>query len=203
MSISKYQKHEPILNHFDLSVNEGELLSLLGPSGCGKTTTLQMIAGLHEPSAGRIMLDGEDITLLVWDLHGEDDFQTVRTSYVRGAAGCLYVVDGTRRETLDVALELRERVEAAYPELPSMLLPSYTDFPPKDAPRQDDEGVGRARRDGAGRPAVAVAEARLQRPPLPQRRAQVALVRSRITRRGGPWGRLFICSTRSLRNGGR
>ncbi len=45
-----------------LDVEKGEFLSLLGPSGCGKTTTLQMIAGLHEPTDGRIFLDGEDIT---------------------------------------------------------------------------------------------------------------------------------------------
>jgi putative spermidine/putrescine transport system ATP-binding protein len=45
-----------------LSIEKGEFVSLLGPSGCGKTTTLQMIAGLQEPTAGRIYLDGEDIT---------------------------------------------------------------------------------------------------------------------------------------------
>jgi putative spermidine/putrescine transport system ATP-binding protein len=46
----------------NLSVAKGEFISLLGPSGCGKTTTLQMIAGLVEPTAGRITLDGRDIT---------------------------------------------------------------------------------------------------------------------------------------------
>ena len=46
----------------DLSVAKGEFVSLLGPSGCGKTTTLQMIAGLVEPTSGTITLDGRDIT---------------------------------------------------------------------------------------------------------------------------------------------
>jgi len=46
----------------NLSVAKGEFISLLGPSGCGKTTTLQMIAGLVEPTSGRIALDGRDIT---------------------------------------------------------------------------------------------------------------------------------------------
>ncbi|MGJ5041466.1 MULTISPECIES: ABC transporter ATP-binding protein [unclassified Bradyrhizobium] len=46
----------------NLSVAKGEFISLLGPSGCGKTTTLQMIAGLVEPTSGRITLDGRDIT---------------------------------------------------------------------------------------------------------------------------------------------
>ena len=46
----------------DLTVAKGEFVSLLGPSGCGKTTTLQMIAGLVEPTTGTITLDGRDIT---------------------------------------------------------------------------------------------------------------------------------------------
>jgi putative spermidine/putrescine transport system ATP-binding protein len=46
----------------DLAVAKGEFVSLLGPSGCGKTTTLQMIAGFVEVSAGAILLDGRDIT---------------------------------------------------------------------------------------------------------------------------------------------
>ncbi|MEA9977166.1 ABC transporter ATP-binding protein [Pseudomonas sp. 10B1] len=46
----------------DLAVEKGEFVSLLGPSGCGKTTTLQMIAGFVDATAGRIALDGRDIT---------------------------------------------------------------------------------------------------------------------------------------------
>ena len=46
----------------DLAVHEGELLSLLGPSGCGKTTTLNLIAGFVPPSAGRVLIDGQDVT---------------------------------------------------------------------------------------------------------------------------------------------
>src|ERR1700688_4511935 len=44
----------------DLEVGEGEFFSLLGPSGCGKTTCLRMIAGFEEPTAGRIVLHGQD-----------------------------------------------------------------------------------------------------------------------------------------------
>jgi spermidine/putrescine transport system ATP-binding protein len=46
----------------DLSVAGGEFFSLLGPSGCGKTTTLRLIAGFEEPTAGRILLDGTDVS---------------------------------------------------------------------------------------------------------------------------------------------
>ncbi|MEN3295967.1 MAG: iron(III) transport system ATP-binding protein [Burkholderiales bacterium] len=50
------------VNNFNLTLQEGELVSLLGPSGCGKTTTLRMIAGFMTPSEGTIELDGEVIS---------------------------------------------------------------------------------------------------------------------------------------------
>ena len=52
------------VERMDLTVAPGELVALLGPSGCGKTTTLRMVAGFVEPSAGRILLRGKDITSL-------------------------------------------------------------------------------------------------------------------------------------------
>ena len=45
-----------------LEVREGELLCLLGPSGCGKTTTLMMVAGFIEPTAGTVLISGQDVT---------------------------------------------------------------------------------------------------------------------------------------------
>ena len=50
------------VDDFSLSLQEGELVSLLGPSGCGKTTTLRMIAGFMSPTSGTIELDGEVIS---------------------------------------------------------------------------------------------------------------------------------------------
>jgi putative spermidine/putrescine transport system ATP-binding protein len=50
------------VDRLDLAVYEGEFLALLGPSGCGKTTTLNLIAGFVPPTAGRILVDGEDVT---------------------------------------------------------------------------------------------------------------------------------------------
>ena len=47
---------------FNLSVERGEFVSFLGPSGCGKTTTLRMIAGFENPTAGSITIDGTDMT---------------------------------------------------------------------------------------------------------------------------------------------
>jgi ABC-type Fe3+/spermidine/putrescine transport system ATPase subunit len=51
-----------VLGPIDFAVRRGELLTLLGPSGCGKTTTLHIIAGLLEPSEGKVLLAGHDIT---------------------------------------------------------------------------------------------------------------------------------------------
>ncbi len=48
----------------DLDARPGEFVSLLGPSGCGKTTSLRLIAGLERPDAGRIVIDGQDVTRL-------------------------------------------------------------------------------------------------------------------------------------------
>lgn len=50
------------LDNLTLEVREGEFFTLLGPSGCGKTTTLRLIAGLEVPTAGRILIDGRDVT---------------------------------------------------------------------------------------------------------------------------------------------
>ena len=54
----------PVLKGICLDVMPGDFVTLLGPSGCGKTTTLRIIAGLLEPDAGRVFLDGKDITRL-------------------------------------------------------------------------------------------------------------------------------------------
>jgi small GTP-binding protein len=53
-------------------------------------------------------IDGLDVTLMLWDLYGEDGFQTVQKSYLRGASGYLLVVDGTRFQTLAAARDLQK-----------------------------------------------------------------------------------------------
>lgn len=53
-----------VVRDLSLETREGEFIALLGPSGCGKSTTLRLIAGLEEPTSGRILLDGCDVTTL-------------------------------------------------------------------------------------------------------------------------------------------
>src|SRR5437762_5206685 len=50
------------LDGIEISLGEGEFLSLLGPSGCGKTTALRLVAGFDRPDKGRIVVDGKDVT---------------------------------------------------------------------------------------------------------------------------------------------
>ena len=50
------------VRNLDLDIERGEFFTMLGPSGCGKTTTLRMIAGFEEPTEGRVLLDGTDVT---------------------------------------------------------------------------------------------------------------------------------------------
>jgi small GTP-binding protein len=75
-----------------------------------------------------VAVDGADVTLLLWDIYGEDDFQKLRMSYLRGASGYLLVVDGTRRATLDVALGLEEKVRAEVGAIPFVLCLNKADL---------------------------------------------------------------------------
>lgn len=53
---------ETAVDGVDLTIDDGEFITLVGPSGCGKTTTLRCIAGLEHPTSGTILFDGEDVT---------------------------------------------------------------------------------------------------------------------------------------------
>ena len=68
------------------------------------------------------------VNLILWDVAGEDEVSTVRMSYLRGCAGYVLVADGTRPSTLEVALSLRERVEAELGQLPFVLLLNKNDL---------------------------------------------------------------------------
>jgi small GTP-binding protein len=66
--------------------------------------------------------------LILWDLAGEDEFLQIRTSYLRGSAGYLLVVDGTRRATLDTAVSIQQRIVDAVGEIPFVVLFNKSDL---------------------------------------------------------------------------
>ena len=63
-----------VLSNINLTVNRGQIISIIGPSGCGKTTLLNLIGGLDKPSKGKILLDGIDINLIK-----EEELSRIRT----------------------------------------------------------------------------------------------------------------------------
>jgi small GTP-binding protein len=69
-----------------------------------------------------------DITLVLWDLYGEDEFQKMRWSYLRGTAGYLLVADGTRRSTLEKAFQLQQRVREELGEIPFIFVINKADL---------------------------------------------------------------------------
>jgi small GTP-binding protein len=75
-----------------------------------------------------VELSDRIVNLILWDLAGEDDINSFRMTNMRGAAGYVLVADGTRPSTLDVALSLRQRVEADHGSLPFVLLLNKSDL---------------------------------------------------------------------------
>lgn len=68
--IDKTKKETRAVDNFNVTIPSGKLVGLLGPSGCGKSTTLFMIAGLHDPTDGRIFFGEDDVTRLSPDKRG-------------------------------------------------------------------------------------------------------------------------------------
>ncbi len=87
-------------------------ICMVGVFGTGKTSLVQQFiyskfSEKYHSTVGvkidrkQVSVAGTDVNLLLWDLAGQDKFQSVQGSYLRGSAGVFFVVDGTRRETLD------------------------------------------------------------------------------------------------------
>ncbi|HVN07927.1 MAG TPA: Rab family GTPase [Patescibacteria group bacterium] len=76
----------------------------------------------------QIQSGGDSVVMMLWDIYGEDDFQKLRMSYLRGANGYLLVADGTRRATLEKALEINDRVQAGPDAAPAVLVVNKADL---------------------------------------------------------------------------
>ncbi|MEA5571973.1 Rab family GTPase [Calothrix sp. UHCC 0171] len=71
---------------------------------------------------------GKELNLILWDLYGEDEFQKVRMSYLRGSSAYLLVVDVTRYNTLEKAFSLQARVEETIGKVPFILVINKSDL---------------------------------------------------------------------------
>jgi small GTP-binding protein len=73
-------------------------------------------------------VDGQQVTLVLWDIYGQDQFQTVQQSYLRGASGYILVVDGTRFDTFAVAKDLQKMAVNVIGNAPCVLALNKADL---------------------------------------------------------------------------
>ena len=117
-------------------------ICMLGSFSVGKTSLVRrfvesIFSEAYQTSIGVkvdkkvVRANDEDVALVLWDIHGEDVYQKIRMSYLRGMSGYLLVIDGTRRQTLDDALALNERVIQEAGKVPAILVFNKSDLADK------------------------------------------------------------------------
>ena len=108
-------------------------ICVLGAAGVGKTSlTAQFVYSKFSEKYLSTMgvkidkkmvdIDGTQVNLMIWDIHGEEKFKKITTSYLRGAAGIITVIDGTRPETIQTAHEILTRVHTDIGNIPNIFL---------------------------------------------------------------------------------
>jgi small GTP-binding protein len=75
-----------------------------------------------------VEVGSEHVDLILWDIHGEDELQKINMSYVRGAAGYLLVIDGTRPATLEMALQVHESAQRLIGPVPVVITLNKADL---------------------------------------------------------------------------
>ncbi len=114
-------------------------VNMLGAFAVGKTSLVQryvssIFSDKYQTTVGvtikkrQLKVGDQDVTLVIWDQMGEDEFQWMQTVHIKGAAGFMLVLDGTRRATLDVAIGIEERVKAEIGGLPFIAVVNKTDL---------------------------------------------------------------------------
>jgi small GTP-binding protein len=114
-------------------------ICMLGSFGVGKTSLVRRYVesiydDVYHTTVGvkidkrSLQVDGTDVTLVLWDLYGEDEFQKMRWSYLRGSSGYLLVADGTRQTTLEKALALEQKVREEVGKIPFILVINKSDL---------------------------------------------------------------------------
>lgn len=75
-----------------------------------------------------VSVEEKEVMLMIWDLAGEDDYNTLKVNHLRGAAGYILVVDGTRPKSLEVALSVQERAQETLGDVPFVIALNKTDL---------------------------------------------------------------------------
>jgi small GTP-binding protein len=114
-------------------------IAMLGAFAVGKTSLVQryvtsIFSEKYQTTIGVkidqkiVQIDETEVTLMLWDLYGDDDFMKMKSSYLIGSSGYFLVADGTRAETIDVALKLHEMASVATKNAPFILLINKSDL---------------------------------------------------------------------------
>ena len=114
-------------------------ICLLGAPGVGKTSLVRRFVSAtfsddYLTTIGvkierkSIEVDGTELKLMIWDIHGEEGSLTVAPSFLKGASGYLLVIDGSRPETTDTIIELRERLATGGFDAPIVVVGNKADL---------------------------------------------------------------------------
>ncbi len=114
-------------------------LCMIGDFSVGKTSLVRhFVSGIYSDkylTTVGVKIDrkvvevgGQDVTLVLWDLAGDDAFQKLKVSYVRGSGGFIVVADGTRAHTLDKAEVLKKEMESVLGPVPFVLAVNKVDL---------------------------------------------------------------------------
>ena len=114
-------------------------ICMLGSFAVGKTSLVRrfiesIFSDTYQTTVGVkvdkkvVQLDGKEITLVLWDLYGNDDFQKIHWSYFRGASGYLLVADGTRPATMEKAVVMEERARQEIGSVPFLFVINKCDL---------------------------------------------------------------------------
>ena len=75
-----------------------------------------------------VMIDGQEVKLLLWDIAGEEESFTIPLSYLKGSHGYLLVIDGTRKTTYDQAVDIQQRTQETIGEIPFVVVLNKIDL---------------------------------------------------------------------------
>ncbi|WP_020559254.1 Rab family GTPase [Thiofilum flexile] len=117
-------------------------ICLLGAFAVGKTSLIKryvssLYSDKYHTTVGvkidkkLVSVGDKALTLMIWDVAGEDDYTTLKPTYIRGAGGCIIVVDTTRPNTFEVALMLHGRVKEHAGDIPVLFALNKCDLKEK------------------------------------------------------------------------
>jgi len=114
-------------------------ICMIGAFAVGKTSLVQRYAKSifsekYHTTIGvkidqkTVFINEEEINLLLWDIHGEDEYQKIKSGYLMGSSGFLIVLDGTRKNTIEVGKNLLELVKNTIGDKPFLALINKSDL---------------------------------------------------------------------------